>query len=713
MAESGFPTVREDVPALRELRPVHTCGLEAMLNTITRQTAPRSQASGWAAATLGVMVFGVVVLVVGVWRLRNLPHTGLELDYWHDLLTIVPFGVAGAVLLDRRPDLPFGWLLAGGCAIHVLGLVFVVPAAVALASGNTGPLVRWGVTGGSLLFLQLPIQGLVNVRFPSGRPATRRGRGLEAAIVVGAALVTVAGVLGATAFRGTSPALANLRHPLTGGTAVGEVADAIGVLTPIVVLLTLAAGVGVVIRFFRAQGLERQQLKWRAAHVLFAIALFPLAVTIGVGPFDPLDNVLFVLTLAIPVLRYRLWVIDTILRRSVSYGLVTVLLAIVYLAVTLAGSSLVSERVGALFAALGVAAAFAPLRLRVQRLVDRMFYGDRSEPYRTLSDLGRRLSGAAAPGEMLPGIVGAVAESLRLPYVAIERCGDGPALAVVGQPSATTDRWPLTHEGQLKGFLVASPRRGEEGFDDRDRQLLDDVARHAGIAVHAEGLTADLLLSRQRLVTAREEERRRLRRELHDELGPTLTGVGLNLDAARARLKADPAAADLLLADAKRASAQAIADLRRLVYGLRPPALDDLGLVGAIRAQAERLCAGAGMTLSLESGDLPDLAAAVEVAAYRAAVEAVTNVVRHGEGQSCSIRLQLVEPGRLRLEVENDGPSGQGIQVTQAGNGWVPGVGLTAMRERAEELGGTISAGPRDGGGARVLVEFPPVEAER
>lgn len=197
-----------------------------------------------------------------------------------------------------------------------------------------------------------------------------------------------------------------------------------------------------------------------------------------------------------------------------------------------------------------------------------------------------------APGEALPAIVEAVAGSLRLPYVAIERGRDGSELAVFEQPSATTERWPLSHEGQVEGFLVASPRRGEEAFDDRDRELLEDVARHAGLAIHAEGLTADLLLSRQRLVSAREEERRRLRRELHDELGPVLTGVGLNLDAARARISATtPAihpglgAVDELLAEAKLASNQSIADLRRLVYGLRPLAVDVLGLTGAVRAQ--------------------------------------------------------------------------------------------------------------------------------
>ena len=679
-----------------------------MLSDIARSKTSRSGASGWAAATLGVMVFGVVVVVVGLWRLRGLPPTELEFNYWHDLGTIVSFGIAGAVLLDRRPDLPFGWLLAAGCAIHTLGLTFAVPAIVAVAEGNLGGLVgALGAAGGSLLFVQVAVQGVINIRFPSGRPATAKGRRLEIAIVAGTILAVLGGTFGATAFRGdpVPEELVGFEHPLTGGTLAGKVFDALGVLAPFVVLLTIAAGIGVVIRFFRARGLERQQLKWRATHVLLAIPGFPLAVTVGLGPLDALDNVLFVLTLAIPVLRYRLWAIDTILRRSVAYALVTVVLAAGYVAVTVAGSRIASERVGAFLAAIGIAAAFAPLRARVQRLVDRVFYGERSDPYRTLSDLGRRLSATVAPGEALPAIVEAVGESLRLPYVAIERARDGSELAVFGEPPATSERWPLSYEGQVEGFLVASPRRGEETFDERDRELLEDVARHAGLAIHAEGLTADLLLSRQRLVTAREEERRRLRRELHDELGPVLTGVGLNLDAARARISAatpannpNLASVDELLAEAKRASAQAIADLRRVVYGLRPPALDDLGLAGAVRAQTERLCAGAGLNLSLKTGELPELSAAVEVAAYRVVVEAVTNAVRHGHGERCWVRMSVGEHARLRVQVENDGASA---------NGWVPGVGLTGMRERAEELGGTMSVEPLDGGGARVVVEFP------
>jgi signal transduction histidine kinase len=273
------------------------------------------------------------------------------------------------------------------------------------------------------------------------------------------------------------------------------------------------------------------------------------------------------------------------------------------------------------------------------------------------------------------------------------------------------------------GALVASPRRGEPAFDERDRRVLADLARQAGPAVRAEALTADLLDSRQRLVTAREEERRRLRRDLHDGLGPMLTGVGLNLDAARAAVRRgeNPGA---FLAAAKDASARVIADVRELVYDLRPPALDDLGLAGAIAAHAARL----GVELRLQA-DLPALPAAVEVAVLRTAVEAVTNAVRHGGARHCVVRLTA---GReLVLEVLDDGsggasgnggsgggasgaggPGGAGSGgagpggAGSGGDSWQPGVGLTAMRERAAELGGSVSAGPTGTGGS-VVARYP------
>ncbi|MGW5256641.1 sensor histidine kinase [Streptomyces sp. NPDC004012] len=654
-----------------------------------------SDGSRWAAATLTAVLVGVGYLLWWVTAGRPWPDSGQFLAWVEPLTTMIAYGVAGALLIDRRPDLPFGWLLSGATMLVVVQVLILPPAYAAVLEGDRSVWVRWGLTVGTFSFAPVAAQGLINLRFPSGRPAGRWGAILEKVIITGIALVMVGGLLGSTTLRDVAGGVTGLSHPLTGGTAVGRIADATIVLAPVVVLLGLIAGIGVVVRFARAEGIARQQLKWRAVGVLVALVLFPLAVTEQLPSLsNTVDTVVFVLTLVIPVLRYRLWSIDTILRRSLVYGAITAALVIGFAVVSGLATRVVSRQVAAPIAAVVVALSFVPLRDRTQHLVDRLFYGGRQDPYRTLRDLGQRLN-AVPGGDALGSFGHAVASALRLPYVAIQR-GDGTPVACYGTRVEPLERWPLAYEGQIEGFLVASARRGEEGFDDRDRSLLCDIAGQLGLALHTQTLTVELLRSQQRLVAAREEERRRLRRELHDGLGPVLTAIGLTLDAARARLVADPLAAEHHIVAAREAAAQALADLRKVVHGLRPPTLDDLGLAGALRSQAERLTAGSSLQVTIEAGELPDLPAAVEVAAYRTAVEAITNAVRHSDGRQCRVRLNA-SARKLVLQVGDDG--------TSAGP-WLPGVGVTAMRERAAELGGSCQAGPSPDGGA-VTAWFP------
>ncbi len=270
---------------------------------------------------------------------------------------------------------------------------------------------------------------------------------------------------------------------------------------------------------------------------------------------------------------------------------------------------------------------------------------------------------------------------------------------------------------------MIAPRAPGERFSSADRGLLEDLARQAEVAVHAVRLTADLQRSRERLVTTREEERRRLRRDLHDGLGPTLASLALRLDAARKLVKPKPEDAEELLERMKDQTQDTVGDVRRLVYGLRPPALDDLGLVAAIHQQAEshgfvvegfsgdgeREVAGEeeSVFFSLEAPeDLPSLPAAVEVAAYRIAQEAITNVARHARAKTCRVRLSVDRAeGVLELEVTDDGV---GMSV-----GRRAGVGMSSMRERAEELGGTLVVEPKPEGGTRVLARLPMSASEK
>lgn len=342
-----------------------------------------------------------------------------------------------------------------------------------------------------------------------------------------------------------------------------------------------------------------------------------------------------------------------------------------------------------------VALLLAPVLPRLQRLVDRAMYGDRQDPARVATRVGEGLAGG------LPGVVAAVRESLRLPYVAIE---SGGTLVADGTEPATVVPVSLEYGGGETGRLLVGLRPGERELGPADRDVLALVAVPLAVAVHATGLSAQLQTSREHLVAAREEERRRIRRDLHDGLGPMLTGLAFSADAAANLLGTDPDRARELIGTLRADTRTAIGDVRRLVDDLRPPALDELGLVGALRQRASVLSMradGGPVRVDLDIPDeLPVLPAAVEVAAYRIATEALTNVVRHSKASTATLRLDC-EQG-LVVEVRDDGaPDG----------GWQPGVGLQAMRERTAELGGRFEAGPSTRGGL-VRASFP-LEARR
>ena len=298
---------------------------------------------------------------------------------------------------------------------------------------------------------------------------------------------------------------------------------------------------------------------------------------------------------AVAVLRYRLDDIDVVINRTLVYGALTV----VVVGDLRAGRRLPRRRPAprgrpARLAGRDrlVAVLFAPLRERLQRAVNRLLYGERDEPYAALSRLGERLESTLAPDAVLPTIVSTVREALRLPYAAIAL---GRRRAAGRTPASRSARHRRRcrccyqgRAGRAAGRWACAP--GESGFSAADRRLLGDLARQAGVAVPAVRLTADLQRSRERLVTAREEERRRLRRDLHDGLGAQLAGLTrADRRAARAHRRATRTAADALAAELRAELRTAIADIRRLVHGLRPPALDELGLVGALQRLAERI----------------------------------------------------------------------------------------------------------------------------
>jgi signal transduction histidine kinase len=470
----------------------------------------------------------------------------------------------------------------------------------------------------------------------------------------------------------------------------------------------IAAAASVTLRWRRADRTRRQQLKWFLA-VLPVMAASIIATVVAPGPVSLavglLAGTLLPLAIGVAVLRYKLYEIDILLNRAVLYGLLTAGVAAVYLAVVTLASLLFGVQgrglaVQVVATALAAAALF-PLRDRVQRRVNRLFYGDRGAPYEALARLGRRVEVASDTETALNSVVKTIADSLRLPYAALElRLGDGwsPA-AAYGEPPSQVVAFPLTSQRETVGRLLVGTRSRGEQLGPDDERLLADLARQAGPATHAVALRRALDASRAGLVTAQEEERRRLRRDLHDGLGPTLAGLTLGLDTARARSAGQPELQELL-GKLKAETQRAVTDVRRIVYGLRPPALDEFGLVGSLREEVGRLQYEApALTVTLDApGDgLADLPAAVEVACYRIVTEALTNVTRHAHASRCSVRIRLGHD--LDVDVRDDG--------TGLPEGWRAGVGIASMRERVTELGGELVIEPSLPHGTRINARLP------
>jgi two-component system, NarL family, sensor kinase len=250
-------------------------------------------------------------------------------------------------------------------------------------------------------------------------------------------------------------------------------------------------------------------------------------------------------------------------------------------------------------------------------------------------------------------------------------------------------------EGRPVGVVVLGPVEGGE-LTGRERRLLDTLLRPIGAAVQRQQLAADLARSREALVAAREEERARLHRDLHDGLGPELATVSMLAEAAGAAVSSDPDQATALLDALVERAQAAVGDLRTLVHGLRPPALDTLGLVGAIQAYAD-VYTTSQTSVVVRSEAVPPLSPAVEVAAYRIAVEGLTNVARHADATSCLVRL-WADGEHLHLEVQDDGCGTGGV---------VPGVGIRSMQERAAELGGRCEVAVHAAGGTVVRATLP------
>lgn len=651
--------------------------------SVAPTTRLSATAFGWIAASVAGLLAALGVAIALRWSVPTMPHA---------VLMAFLYPTIGALIIRRQPRNRLAWLLVAiGCNNALVALSNPwAPVALDIAPGALpggqplGQLMAW-VADGIWILSHGTLLALVPLLFPDGRLPSKRWSpvlafNLAAVGVQFAAPLSVVPQIG-------------LRQSTREFYPDERLAGRLGELGyDLVRTAAVLAVVTLVWRLSRMSRDERGPYVWFAAGAIAAVVLLVPIELVGDGLAYEVIRLVSVVTIpvgaAVAILHRRAYGIDVVVNRTIVYGLLTVALAASYLACVALVEQLV--RVSSTFSAVvaaGVAAlALAPLRRRVQVVVNRAMYGRRDEPHVVAAAIGSRLEAVAGGVDTLHEVTSEIAGALRLPFVAVEAMtsGDRPyELGATGVPTTDRERLALVVQGEQVGELVVGVRRGQGRLSRRDVGALREVLPLVAAAVAQVRLSEDLRRARGRLANVLEEERRRIRRDLHDGLGPSLATVVMGLEEARAVHGLDSERTDRLLGDLKEQTKGAIDEIRALVYGLRPPALDELGLRAALGQLVEGTVGRTAIEATFDAPEsLGDLSAATEVAAYRIVQEALTNVVRHS---GASHVLVSVHPRGDNLEVQV-GDDGRGLP-----HPLVPGVGIASMRERAEDIGGTVT----------------------
>jgi signal transduction histidine kinase len=602
-----------------------------------------------------------------------------------DMVLGTVWPIVGALVVRASPRLVVGWLMLVPALVGPYQLAALY-AAWTGGEGALGALAAWfAVWGFAPYFFVLPLLPLL---FPDGRPLSPRWGRVVVAVVVVASATTLARM-----FADVGADLApQVDNPLgiEGAWWLRYVTMA-GALSIFLVFVPLGVA-SLVLRMRRARDVERTQLQWLVlgGMVLVTGAAVPLtgsggAWGLALGLLGP------PLAIGVAMLRHGLFDVELTLNRAVVFGLLTGVVVGAY-ALIVYGVQAVApgSRWGVLLVAVAALAA-AALRGRVQALVDRWLFGHRHNPYAVVSRVGRGVATASEPVEALQQLVEGLVEALRLPYAAF---AGGDVAVSSGAPLHGSRVVTVTALGESVGELHVGLRHPHERWTAEQEAAVEEVASRAGTLAYAARLVTDVARSRGRIVAAREEERRRLRADLHDGVAPALAGTALQLESLSRRL-ADAGQPELSrraldLRDGLRAT---VGELRALVHGLRPPVLDQRGLAGALRqlATGHDVC-------EVEVGDLPQPHAALEVAAYAIAAEALGNALKHSAASRVVLAAAEVE-GAIVVSVSDNGV---GIPA-----GPRAGVGMVSMRERAVEVGGRLDLRETPGGGTTVVAVLP------
>ncbi|HXF36246.1 MAG TPA: sensor histidine kinase [Actinomycetota bacterium] len=643
-------------------------------------------------------------------------------------LGLLVFGTVGALVASRRPGNAIGWIFVSvALFIGVIGALEGIQdrlaaggdswAALGEDASLAARLLAWigGWAWVPSIFVPTTFPLLL---FPDGRLPSRRWRALFWAAAIGLPAFSLSMAFDPSNYGGGRLPL-GIRPP-------GPLVAASGLGSLLLVGGVIGGGAAVVTRLRRSSGEERQQIKWLAyAGVLAAVCLVGSFLTGGIlaalgvdaaegtAVADVLNLVVLVSLLALPIamgfaiLRYRLYDIDLVIRKTVVYGALAAFITLVYVGVVAGIGALIGSRGNVLLSGLAaavVAVAFQPVRHRAQRLANRLVYGRRATPYEVLAEFSARLAGSYSLDDVLPRMARVLAE------------GTGAARATIWLRSAQGHRaaatWPagthpapldpgfeVRHQGEVLGAIsVATPP--DEPLTPVQEQLIRDVAGQAGLVLRNVRLIEDLRASRQRLVAAQDEERRRLERNIHDGAQQQLVALTVQLRLLEQRIERDPEGAREAAAQLRGAAAEALEDLRDLARGIYPPLLADKGLPAAIEAQARK----APVPVRLQADGVGRYPREAEAAVYFCVLEALQNAAKHAGGSEVRVRLWASE-GELAFAVEDDGPGFDPSTTPR-------GAGLQNMADRIEALGGSLEVRSLPGAGTTVAGRLPTHHSE-
>ncbi len=675
--------------------------------------------AGCVAAVSVALIIGAVVLAYLDRHRVPADLTGWDFSGVLGQVAYLAVPVVGLVLASQRPGNRIGWLfLAAGLALGLnsfsaeYGLRALVVAPGSLPAGRAAVwLANW------IWVVPFAMFALVLLLFPAGRPRSRRWR---------AATWFIGGAFTLAAADQLVDAVRLWRDPFRTFLQSYNPPDVTAAYILMVAALVVSAA-AVVVRFARSSGEERLQLKWFMAAALFLVAtLIPWFLT-NLLFAGLLTNVAFLclwVAIAIAILKYRLYGIDFVISKAVLYGSLAVFITAVYAALVVGVGALAGNTRSPLLAALAaavVAVAFQPVRRRAERLANRVVYGRRATPYQVLSEFAHRIGGTYASEDVLPQMARIVAAGTGAEQVVVwlrvdnelrpEASSDGrphaaplavdgltaDALAAGGQPMLTLPdadvSVPVVHQGELLGAIsITMPR--DEPLRPAGEQLVTDVASQAGLVLSNAGLIEDLRASRQRLVTAQDEARRRLERNIHDGAQQDLVALTIKLRLAGMTVE-NLAQAKQAFGELQTDAGEALENLRDLAHGIYPPVLADLGLAAALNAQAAR----SAVPVTVEADGIGRFPREAEAAVYFCCLEALQNIAKYAHATQARLCVRA-RGGTLGFTVSDDG-AGYDTRRTPMGSG------QRNMADRLAALGGQLEVRSAPGQGTTVTAHLP------